>query len=201
MATPREVQQRLRALGHYNGKIDGQIGPITSAAILRALEGVLPLVVAPPDPAAVYASKVSPWGRALIAQREGNKLKAYRDSVGIWTIGVGHTAAAGDPKPHASMTITAAESDAILTRDLAQFEWAVEKAVTVPLEQHEFDALVSLCFNIGAGAFAKSSLVKKLNAGDRAGAANAFLTWSRAGKSKTILLPRRQAERKQFLGA
>lgn len=196
----RPVQERLRALGRYNGKLDGKFGPITSAAILSALEGVAPFVVPSPDPAAVYALKVSPAGRAAIAQREGNKLTAYKDSVGVWTIGVGHTAAAGAPAPHAGMTITAAESDAILTRDLAQFEWAVEGAVKVPVQQHEFDAMVSLAFNIGGAAFARSSVVRKLNAGDRAGAANAFLLWKNAG-GKPILLKRREAERKQFLGA
>lgn len=144
--------------------------------------------------------KTSSAGRAAIAAREGNVLTAYRDSVGIWTIGVGHTAAAGSPAPRAGMKITAAESDAILSRDLAKFEAAVNNAVRVPLNQNEFDALVSLAFNIGGGAFAGSTLVKKLNAGDRAGAANQFNVWVKAG-GKTLkgLVTRRAAERAQFL--
>ncbi len=147
--------------------------------------------------------KTSSAGRAAIAQREGNILKAYPDPATggePFTIGVGHTSAAGPPKVTKGMKITAAESDTILTRDLATFEAAVERAVKVAVSQNEFDALVSLAFNIGAGAFAKSTLVKKLNAGDRAGAANAFLSWNRAaGKVMPGLTTRRKAERAQFL--
>lgn len=144
--------------------------------------------------------ETSAAGRAAISLREGNKLQAYQDSVGIWTIGVGHTAAAGEPSPRRGMTITASQSDEILSRDLAKFEKAVNEAVKVALAQNEFDALVSLAFNIGGGAFAKSTLVRKLNANDKAGAANAFLSWNKAG-GKTLkgLTIRRQAERQQFL--
>lgn len=144
--------------------------------------------------------KTSAAGRAAITRREGNVLKAYKDSVGILTIGVGHTSMAGPPKVTAGLKITAEESDEILSRDLAKFEAAVEKAVKVPVSQNEFDALVSLAFNIGGGAFAKSTLVRKLNAGDRKGAADAFMSWNKAG-GKTLkgLTTRRQDERKQFL--
>lgn len=195
MATTREVQDRLRELGYYNGRIDGDIGPASCAAILRALAGISPSAA----PAAVQTTSAA--GRAAIAKREGNKLTAYRDSVGILTIGVGHTSA-GAPAVTAGMRITAEESDAILSRDLAQFEAAVRNAVKVPIEQHEMDALVSIAFNIGGSAFGKSTLVRKLNAGDRAGAANAFLSWDKAG-GRTLpgLTTRRKAERLQFLGA
>lgn len=144
--------------------------------------------------------KTSAAGRAAITRREGNELKAYQDSVNVWTIGVGHTSMAGPPKVTAGLKITAAESDEILSRDLAKFEAAVDKAVKVPVTQNEFDALVSLAFNIGGGAFAKSTLVRKLNAGDRKGAADAFLSWNKAG-GKTLkgLTTRRQDERSQFL--
>lgn len=145
--------------------------------------------------------KTSAAGRAAISQREGNKLQAYRDSVGIWTIGVGHTTAAGPPTPTHGMTITAAQSDEILSRDLAKFEAAVDKAITAPMAQHEFDAMVSLAFNIGGGSFTKSSVARKFNAGDKAGAANAFLLWNKAGgKVLKGLTTRRKAERAQFLG-
>lgn len=198
--TARDVQVRLRELGYYFGKIDGAFGGASSAAALAALSWVQPIAVTPAPAGGVQTT--SPEGRKAITQREGNKLTAYKDSVGIWTIGVGHTAAAGAPAPAAGMTITAAESDAILLRDLRQFEEAVSRAVTVSLTPFEFDALVSLAFNIGGGAFAKSTLVKKLNDGDRAGAANAFLSWNKAGgKVLKGLTTRRQAERLQFLGA
>lgn len=147
--------------------------------------------------------KTSLAGRQAIARHEGNKLKAYPDPATggePFTIGVGHTSAAGPPKVTKGMTITAAESDAILTRDLATFERAVEKAVKVPVTQAQFDAMVSLAFNIGGGAFAKSTLVKKLNAGDVTGAANAFLSWNKAaGKVMKGLTTRREAERKLFM--
>ena len=144
--------------------------------------------------------KTSAAGRSAIAQREGNKLSAYKDSVGVWTIGVGHTSAAGPPMVIAGMTITAEQSDEILSRDLGKTETTVSKAVNVPLSQNQFDALVSLCFNIGGGAFSGSTLVRKLNHGDYEGAAEAFLSWNHAGgKVLPGLTTRRQAERKQFL--
>jgi len=143
--------------------------------------------------------KTTATGRALIEAREGVRLKAYRDAVGIWTIGVGHTSAAGPPSVVAGLSITPAQASDILAQDLAQFEHAVEAAVNMPLADHEFDALVSLAFNIGAQAFSRSTLVRRLNAGDRAGAAEAFLMWANAG-GKPLLLARRKAERKQFLG-
>lgn len=148
--------------------------------------------------------RTSSAGRAAIKQREGVVLTAYLDSVGVWTIGVGHTTAAGAPKVSPGMKISASEADEILSRDLAVFEKAVSGAVRVPLNQNEFDALVSLAFNIGAGAFAKSTLVRKLNAGDRKGAADQFLVWNKGtvkGKKVEIkgLTTRRVAERKKFL--
>lgn len=139
--------------------------------------------------------QTSAAGRAAIAQREGNKLKAYTDSVGVLTIGVGHTTAAGPPIVTKGLTITAAQSDQILSRDLATFETAVNKAVKVPLSQGQFDALVSLAFNIGAGAFAKSTLVKRLNAGNVAGAAEAFMMWNKPPE----IIGRRKTEQKQFV--
>lgn len=150
--------------------------------------------------------QTSAAGRAAIKQREGVVLTAYLDSVGVWTIGVGHTSAAGAPKVSSGMKITAAEADEILSRDLAIFEAAVSSAVRVNLNQNEFDALVSLAFNIGPGAFKKSTLVKKLNAGDRMGAADQFLVWNKGtvnGKKVAIkgLTTRRTAERKQFISS
>lgn len=144
--------------------------------------------------------KTSPAGRKAIAQREGVRLKAYRCSAGVLTIGAGHTSMAGAPRVTEGMTITRAECDEILSRDLAKFESAVLRAVKVRLSQNEFDALVSLAFNIGGSAFAKSSAVRKLNAGDRLGAANALLAWNKVGRNVAPgLVTRRQAERKQFL--
>lgn len=147
--------------------------------------------------------KVSAAGRKAIAGHEGVRLTAYPDPATggePWTIGVGHTSAAGAPKVTKGMTITAAQCDEILSRDLATFEDAVEDSVAVPLNQNQFDALVSLAFNIGAGAFGRSTLVKKLNAGDYQGAADQFTVWNKAaGKVMKGLVTRRAAERALFL--
>lgn len=142
--------------------------------------------------------QTSARGRALIEQREGVRLKSYTDSVGVWTIGYGHTSAAGPPHVSPGMTITAKEADDILTADLVKFEAAVNAAVKVAMADHEFDALASLALNIGPGAFTGSTVVHKLNSGDRHGAADAFLMWRNAG-GRPILLKRRQSERLQFL--
>ncbi len=144
--------------------------------------------------------QTSAAGRKAITEREGNKLTAYKDSVGVWTVGVGHSSAAGAPKVVPGMKITAAQSDEILSRDLKLFEGAVNKVVKVPLNQNEFDALVSLAFNIGSKAFAGSTLVRKLNAGDRKGAAAEFAKWNKAdGRTLAGLTSRRKSEREQFL--
>jgi lysozyme len=139
--------------------------------------------------------RTSAAGRKAIAAREGNKLVAYKDTVGVWTIGVGHTSAAGAPTVTPGMRITADESDEILVRDLTAVEKDVNSAVSVPLSQNQFDALVSFVFNIGGGAFRKSTLLRKLNAKDYAGAAEQFLVWVKQKE----LTGRRKAERAQFL--
>lgn len=128
-------------------------------------------------------------GIDFIRNEEGCRLTAYQDSVGVWTIGVGHTG----PDVHAGLTITQARADELLRADLSRFEAAVDKAVAYPqLTQGQFDALVSLCFNIGAGNFASSTLVKKLNAGDAAGCASEFPRWCKAGGNFNEVLAKRR---------
>ncbi|KAB1068141.1 lysozyme [Methylobacterium planeticum] len=134
-------------------------------------------------------------GRAALVGREALKTRAYKDSVGVWTIGGGHTSAAGAPAVSAGLTISEAEVLEIFGRDLVKFEAAVDQAVKVPLADHERDALVSICFNIGQGAFARSTFVKRLNAGDRAGCAEAIMAW----KKPPEIVARRTAERDRFL--
>ena len=190
------LQKRLIALGfplpQYGA--DGTPG----MELWSAMNAALDMLDVPP----ALSRTTSPTGRAAIAAREGNILTAYKDSAGVLTIGVGHTSAAGPPLVAAGMTITAAEADEILSRDLGNVEIALGSAVTVPLSQDEFDALVSLTFNIGTIAFKNSTLLKKLNAGDRVGAADQFLVWNKAGgKVLQGLVNRRQAERAQFLSA
>jgi lysozyme len=117
-------------------------------------------------------------GRKHLIDLEGSRLIAYRDTKGIWTIGIGHSARAGSaPIPHAGMAITREQEHEILARDLAHFEHAVNSSVKVPISQTQFDALVSFAFNIGATAFRRSSVVKRLNEGDHPSAAEAMLLW------------------------
>ncbi|ORM60874.1 lysozyme [Pantoea brenneri] len=139
--------------------------------------------------------KVSNNGINLVKHFEGLELKAYRDSVGILTIGYGHTHAvkAGD-------VITGEQADAFLREDLQVAELTVNTNVKVKLTQGQFDALVSFVFNLGSGNFVKSTLIKKLNAGDYAGAADEFGRWVNAGGKKLPgLVKRRAAEREVFL--
>ncbi|WP_286882069.1 lysozyme [Pantoea sp. UBA5037] len=139
--------------------------------------------------------KVSNNGINLVKRFEGLELKAYRDSVGILTIGYGHTHAvkAGD-------IITGEQADAFLREDLQVAELTVNTNVKAKLTQGQFDALVSFVFNLGSGNFVKSTLIRKLNAGDYAGAADEFGKWVNAGGKKLPgLVKRRAAEREVFL--
>lgn len=137
-------------------------------------------------------------GQDFIVREEGEKLRAYLDAVGIWTIGVGHTGWV-DAKPVGrGMVITKEKSRQILQVDLKRFENAVNECVRVPLAQHQFDALVSLAFNIGEGAFRRSTLVKLLNCRNPV-ASEQFLVWKYAG-GRPILLNRRKREKALFDG-
>ena len=138
---------------------------------------------------------VSSAGRAALMAREGCRLTAYRDDVGVPTIGVGHTGRAGPPPVTMGMTITQQEAEAIFAADLAPFEASVADAVSAPLTRNQFDALVSLAFNIGIHGFAESTVVHRLAASDFTGAADAFLMWVHPPE----LASRRRAERAQFL--
>lgn len=141
--------------------------------------------------------------RSLVEASEGERLVAYRDCVGVLTIGYGHTSRAGEPAVASGMRITAAEADEILSRDLAVFERGVAAALgksRSDVTQNEFDALVSLAFNIGLGAFRSSSLLRAYVAGDKTTAARKFLDWNKAGGRVVAgLAARRTRERDWFL--
>lgn len=147
--------------------------------------------------------QITAEGLALIKAHERLRLDAYPDAGYGWaraTIGYGHTSAAGAPDVTRGMRITAAEAETILIRDLRKVEQAVRSAIRVPLNDNQYSALVSLVFNIGAGAFGKSTLLRKLNAGDYAGAADQFLVWNKSnGKVLSALKKRRASERSLFL--
>jgi lysozyme len=148
--------------------------------------------------------KTSIDGVNLIKSFEGFRADAYPDpgtGAEPWTIGYGSTLTATGERVHRGMKVTEEEAVALLAATLGKYEAAVSKAVTQPLKQHQFDACVSLCYNIGAGNFSGSTLVKHLNAGHFNQAADAFLSWKRAaGRVMPGLIRRRQAERLMFLG-
>jgi lysozyme len=146
--------------------------------------------------------KLSSIGADFIKSWEGLRMEAYRDGGGVWTIGYGHTAAAGGLAPSDGMTITHREADALFESDIGQYEDAVNWAIKVSMEQREFDAFVSLCFNIGAGAFAASTAAKRFNKGDKKGAAEAILWWNKDnGNVVAGLVNRRMAEVQMFLAS
>lgn len=138
-------------------------------------------------------------GIALIQRFEGCKLESYPDpgtGGDPWTIGYGHTGA----EVVRGMRIPQETADAWLAADLVRFERCVEDAASVPLTQAQFDALVSLAFNIGCGALRGSTLIKRLNEADYAAAAEQFGRWNKAGgKEMAGLTRRRAAERELFL--
>lgn len=139
--------------------------------------------------------RVSDAGLVALARHEGIVLGPYLDSVGVPTIGIGHTASAGSPDPRGHRDITAAEALEIFRRDIAKFEARVLRAVKVPLLQHEFDALVSFDFN--TGGITRARLVEHLNAGDRARAAEGLMGWLKPPE----ITERRAAERRLFEAA
>ena len=139
-------------------------------------------------------------GLLTLARHEGIVPAPYLDVKRVWTFGVGHTAAAGAPDPGRLPRGMPADLDAgirealrLFRSDLARYEAEVVRAVTVPLEPHEFDALVSFHYN--TGAIARAALTRALNAGDRVGAGAAFMNWLRPASLRS----RREAERDLFL--
>jgi lysozyme len=139
----------------------------------------------------------------LIKTSEGFSAKPYLCPAGVATIGYGSTLYPDGT--HVAMTDPVIDLDtgeAMLLETLKSYESAVAKAVTVPLNQNQFDALVDFAYNAGAGNLRSSTLLKKLNAGDYAGAADEFGKWVKGG-GKTLpgLVKRREAERKLFTTA
>ena len=143
--------------------------------------------------------KTSDAGIYALALHEGIVPAPYKDSVGVWTYGIGHTAAAGAPDPAKMPKGMPVDLDdalrdvfATFRRDLPKYEAGVNRAVKVPISQAQFDALVSFHYN--TGAIGKASFVKNLNAGDVAGAAFGFMKWSKPPE----IIPRRKEEQKLF---
>ena len=139
-------------------------------------------------------------GIDLLKSFEGCRLRAYRDSVMVWTIGYGHTSMAGPPEVKSGLTITQAEAEGILKRDLVKYETAVNRAISRVPTENQFAAMVSLCYNIGPGNFNRSTVLSAFNAGNLGLAADAFRRWNKAGgKVLKGLVRRREAERALFM--
>lgn len=136
----------------------------------------------------------SQTGIDLIKRFEGLRLKAYQDSVGVWTIGYGHT-----KDVTSDLTINETEAEELLKKDIETFEETINEVVTVPLSQNQFDALVSFTFNVGSNAFKKSSLLETLNNNNYGEAQKEFYRWVYAGTQKLSgLIERREAEAELF---
>ena len=139
--------------------------------------------------------KMSAQGIAFLRDREGCKLTAYKDSGGVWTIGVGSTKGV---RP--GQTITQFEADELLAMDLEDHDISPFLG-DCPTKQNEFDAMMSLAFNIGLERFRNSTVLKRHKLGNRMGAANAFLLWKfDNGKVVPGLMRRRELERLLYLG-
>lgn len=144
--------------------------------------------------------QTSEKGIALIKEFEGCRLTAYQDSVGVWTIGYGWTQPVDGKPIRAGMTIKQETAERLLKTGLVRYESDVSRLVKVGMTQGQFDALVSFTYNLGARSLSTSTLLRKLNTGDYAGAADEFLRWNKAGgKVLNGLTRRREAERALFL--
>lgn len=137
---------------------------------------------------------ISNIGLEKIINREGVILHAYQDTKGIWTIGTGHTSAAGPPHVYPGMIITKEQNDNILRNDLAPIEAEFKKYVHVSVSQNQYDAIISIVFNTGP-KFWHGTAIRELNAGNIRAAANAIMLWN----EPEAIIKRRKSEKEQFL--
>jgi|ERR1700677_215436 len=138
----------------------------------------------------------SKTGLALTESFEGCKLAAYQDSKGVWTLGFGHTAGV-----RAGQVCDQEQADAWLLEDVQTAVNDVNRLVSVPLTQNEFDSICDFVYNVGGGNFASSTMLKLLNAGNYSAAAEQFDRWDQAGGVVIAgLLRRREAEQSEFNG-
>ena len=139
--------------------------------------------------------ETSQTGVDLIKEFEGRRLVAYQDSVGVWTIGYGHTKDVWEDR-----LIIKSTADRLLAEDLAEFEEYVNTLVKVPLTQNQFDALVAWTFNLGPTNLNKSTMLRKLNYGDYESVPEEMRRWNKAGgEVLNGLVRRRDAEAKLFI--
>ena len=174
--------------------------------------GGLDIPVEPPKSAPSYPGRITTYTAKgfnvtqelinFIAEWEGVHLKAYKDIAGVWTIGIGHTEGFMEGLFHPESEISNQKAGELLSADLGPRVELVNKLVTMPIKQYQFDALLSFEFN--TGGLIRSTALKRLNIGDYMGAAEALTWWNKAtidGKLQTVygLTRRRAAERDMFL--
>ncbi|MES2265598.1 MAG: lysozyme [Bacteroidota bacterium] len=139
--------------------------------------------------------KIDSIGRDFIYKHEAVRLKAYLDVVGVPTIGCGMTFYPGGKPVKIGDNISLKQCDDMFTAVVADFEKAVSAAIKVPINQNQFNALVSLAYNIGTAGFAKSTLVKRINAGASPDLITAaFAMWNKAGGKVNSTLKQRRAD-------
>ena len=146
---------------------------------------------------------VSKAAIALIKHHEGVRSRPYRCPANLWTVGVGHLIGDGKLLPDSyNRTFSQEEIDGLLKSDLRRFELGVSKMLpNVPLRQHEFDAIISFCFNLGLGCFQRSTLRQALLRGDKKAAMESLVKYCRAGgKILKGLQTRRLDEKALFEG-
>jgi GH24 family phage-related lysozyme (muramidase) len=195
------VQEALAAKGYYTGELDNWFGPRSQDALAAYQKGMRPAVEETPTTSLANLFRdISADGVELIKHFEGLYLTAYLCPGGVWTIGYGHTGLKHkDGTVYRGRKITQETAEELFRHDIDAFEGRVMRLISVPLNDDEFAALVSFDFN--TGGLADSTLRRKLNAGDRAGAADELLRWNRAGgKVLAGLTRRRKSERNLFLG-
>jgi lysozyme len=138
----------------------------------------------------------------MLAHHEGVRTRPYKCPAGLFTVGVGHLIGDGKTLPDEwNRTFTLEEVYAILAKDVARFERGVERFITVPLTQGEFDCCISFAFNLGLGTLQRSTFRTKLNRGDKEGAIESLLKYNKAGgKVLKGLDNRRKDEAAMFRG-
>lgn len=141
-------------------------------------------------------ARVSQAGVDLIKRWEGLRLDAYQDSGGVWTIGYGHTG----EKVKKGLVISRQVADELFLSDLRRFEVGVQNALTRHATQAQFDAMVSLAFNIGLNAFRRSTLLKRFNEGDHKEVMKEFKRWNKVGEQVVEGLKRRRAHEAEHYG-
>ena len=187
LQNPRAIFDAVRSIA---GSLDQSDVDLLNNAIVAAEHGD----ELPPQRKA-SGPQIGVKGLSLVKEFEGCKLTAYLCPANVWTIGYGSTG----PHVRRGLTLTEKQADDLLQEDLDRFEAAVAKH-TKNTSQNEFDAMVSLAFNIGTGGFARSSVLRRHNAGNKNGAAEAFLMWNKGGgRVLNGLVRRREAEKQLYL--